>query len=113
MYRNISDIFTNSKIYEVVMAEQLQHQIINGHAHTPDAEDSSHNIFEYKHYKTSSSNHTWTFNDFSDKTIENLSNINYVVFAELDDSSVVPYISKLYSSSKNGTKLSYRKNAIY
>lgn len=95
-YRDISDIFTNSKIYEVVMAEQLRHTIINGHAHTPDAEDSLHNILEYKHYKTSSSNHTWTFNDFSNETIQNLSNINYVVFAELYDHEILPYISKLY-----------------
>lgn len=95
-YRGINDIFTNSKIYEVVIAEQLNHSIINGHAHTPDAEDSLHNIFEYKHYKTSSSNHTWTFNDFSNETIQNLSNINYVVFAELYDLEILPYISKLY-----------------
>ena len=33
----IDDIYTNSKIYEVLIAEQFGHQIINGHANTPDA----------------------------------------------------------------------------
>lgn len=66
----IDDIYTNSKIYEVLIAEQFGHQIINGHANTPDARDGDGEFYEYKHYKVSSSNHTWTFNDFTDRTIE-------------------------------------------
>lgn len=68
----IDDIYTNSKIYEVLIAEQFGHQIINGHANTPDARDGNGEFYEYKHYKVSSSNHTWTFNDFTDRTIEKL-----------------------------------------
>lgn len=94
--RMITDIYTNSKIYEVVIAEQLQHTIINGHANSPDAEDSSGNIYEYKHYKRTSSNHTWTFNDFTESTIQKLSTVDYVVFAEIDDTVEIPYISKMY-----------------
>lgn len=94
--RMINDIYTNSKIYEVVIAEQLQHTIINGHANSSDARDSLGNIYEYKHYKKTSSNHTWTFNDFSESTIQNISNINYVIFAEIDDTEIIPHISKMY-----------------
>lgn len=92
----IYDIYTNSKIYELLMAEQLGHQIINGHANTPDADDNQGRIYEYKHYKESSGNHTWTFNDFSENTISKLNNIDYVIFASIDDSGVIPYISKMY-----------------
>ena len=94
--RMITDIYTNSKIFEVVMAEQLNHTIINGHSHTPDATDSSGLIYEYKHYKITSTNHTWTFNDVSIATISKLSEIDYVVFAEIDNTTIVPCISKMY-----------------
>ena len=33
----IEDIYTNSKIYEVLMSEQFGHKIINGHVNTLDA----------------------------------------------------------------------------
>ena len=68
----IEDIYTNSKIYEVLMSEQFGHKIINGHANTLDAVDTEGNLYEYKHFKLSSTNHTWTFNDFSDATIAKL-----------------------------------------
>lgn len=97
MNRGISDIFTNSKIYEVVISEQLDHHIINGHAHTFDAEDSDGHIFEYKHFKLSSSNHTWTFNDFSSLTINHLRQIDYVIFAIIDDFQEVPVMTQYYS----------------
>ena len=92
----IDDIYTNSKIYEVLMAHSFNHKIINGHAHTPDAEDEFGNLYEYKHFKVSSSNHTWTFNDFSDKTIEHLNEIAYVYFSIIDDTIIVPKIAKTY-----------------
>lgn len=50
----VEDIYTNSKIYEVLIAEQFGHQIINGHAYTPDARDEKGEFYEYKHYKVSS-----------------------------------------------------------
>ena len=68
----IVDIYTNSKIFEVFIANQFGHQIINRHAYSPDAKDQYGNFYEYKHYKQSSSNHTWTFNDFTDRTIKKL-----------------------------------------
>ncbi len=92
----IDDIYTNSKIYEVLMAYSFNHRIINGHAYTPDAEDEFGNLYEYKHFKVSSSNHTWTFNDFSDKTIEHLNEIAYVYFSIIDDTIIVPKIAKTY-----------------
>ena len=43
--------------------------------------------YEYKHYKELSSNHSWTFNDFSDTTINKLnSELISVIFAHIDDS---------------------------
>ncbi|KNY30473.1 hypothetical protein [Pseudobacteroides cellulosolvens] len=94
--KGIKDIYTNSKIYELVIAEQLGHTIINGHAHTFDAITPNGEIVEYKHFKLSSSNHTWAFNDFSKKTIEKLNTIQYVIFAEIDDNMVRPIVSKMY-----------------
>lgn len=92
----IEDVYTNSKIYEVLISEQFNHQIINGHAHTPDAEDDFGALYEYKHFKLSSSNHTWTFNDFSDMTIENLFSVNKVLFTVVNDEPVIPRIERIY-----------------
>ena len=99
-YNNgIEDIYTNSKIYEVLISEQFNHRIINGHAHTLDAEDSFGALYEYKHFKLSSSNHTWTFNDFSDMTIENLYGVKEVLFTVINDESVIPIIERIYMVS--------------
>lgn len=95
----IADIYTNSKIFEVLIANQLGHQIINGHAYTPDAKDQHGNFYEYKHYKQSSSNHTWTFNDFTVRTIEKLYRIHSVHFVVINDASTIPAIEKIYCVS--------------
>ena len=79
----VDDIFSNSKIYEIVIANELEHILIQGHSGSKDAKDDSGRIYEYKHYKESSSNHTWTFNDFSDATIEGLNSCDYVIFAHI------------------------------
>lgn len=92
----VRDIYTNSKIYEVLMANQLGHQIIDGHAYSPDARDEEGNLYEYKHYKESSSNHTWTFNDFTCRTIKKLCDVKSVYFAVIDDKYVIPKIGKIY-----------------
>ncbi len=92
----IVDIYTNSKIFEVLIANQFGHQIINGHAYSPDAKDQYGNFYEYKHYKQSSSNHTWTFNDFTDRTIKKLYNVNFVYFVVINDKYDIPEIEKLY-----------------
>ena len=81
----VDDIFSNSKIYEIVIANEFGHNLIPGHSGSKDAKDNSGKIYEYKHYKESSSNHTWTFNDFSDTTIEELNSCNYVIFAHISD----------------------------
>lgn len=96
-YENgIEDIYTNSKIYEVLIANQLGHRIINGHANTLDAIDQHGNVCEYKHYKKSSSNHTWTFNDYTDETIRNLHKVKSVYFVVINDKPVIPEIEKIY-----------------
>ena len=92
----IRDIYTNSKIYEVFMAHIFNHSIINGHAYTPDAEDEFGNLFEYKHYKVSSSNHTWTFNDFSENTIDHLNSVDNVFFSIIDDTCIIPQMIATY-----------------
>lgn len=92
----IVDIYTNSKIYEVLIANILGHQIINGHAYSPDAKDEDGNCYEYKHYKKSSSNHTWTFNDYSTLTIERLYYIKAVYFVVINDKYIIPEIEQIY-----------------
>lgn len=92
----IYDIFTNSKIFELIIAEQLGHKINNGHAYTTDASDLEGHLFEYKHFKLSSSNHTWTFNDFTVRTIEKLNHINAVIFAVIDDKNIIPLVKEIY-----------------
>src|SRR3990167_551772 len=81
----VTDIITNSKIFEILIADSLDHILIPGHSGSRDAKDSSGNEFEYKHYKESSSNHTWTFNDFSDTTIAKLITAKAVIFAHIQD----------------------------
>src|SRR3990167_11487494 len=81
----VTDIITNSKIFEILIADSLNHILIPGHSGSRDAKDSDGGEFEYKHYKESSSNHTWTFNDFSDTTIKKLNNVKAVIFAHIND----------------------------
>ena len=81
----VNDIITNSKIFEVLIADSLDHILIPGHSGSRDAKDESGNEFEYKHYKESSSNHSWTFNDFSDTTIAKLADTKSVIFAHIQD----------------------------
>jgi len=95
----IEDIYTNSKIYEVLMAYSFNHITVNGHAYTADAVDQLGYLYEYKHFKLSSSNHSWTFNDFSDETIEQLKEIHNVYFSVIDDSYIYPQIIRTYSVS--------------
>ena len=92
----IEDVYTNSKIYEVLISEQFDHKIINGHAKTLDAVDMDGNLYEYKHFKMSSSNHTWTFNDFTDATIEKLYDVKAVYFAIINDNSIIHEVKEVY-----------------
>jgi len=82
---NVTDIITNSKIFEILIADSLGHTLIPGHSGSRDAKDNSGSEFEYKHYKESSSNHTWTFNDFSNTTINKLNDTKAVIFAHIQD----------------------------
>ena len=94
--RNIYDIYTNSKIYELLIADYLDHQIVDGHRGTPDAIDVNNHFYEYKHYKLSSSNHSWTFNDFSPQTMETLAHYWAVIFAVIDDGPAIPHLQEYY-----------------
>lgn len=80
----VNDIISNSKIFEVLIANSLNHELIPGHSGSRDAKNHL-GEFEYKHYKETSSNHTWTFNDFTDITIAKLFNIKAVIFAHIED----------------------------
>ncbi len=83
----VDDIYSNSKIYEILIANQFGHFLIPGHSGSRDAKDRNGNEIEYKHFKESSKNHTWTFNDFSDTTIEKLKSCPFVYFVYIDDVS--------------------------
>ncbi len=83
----VNDIWSNSKIYEVLIANALGHHMVPGHSGSLDAADDDGNEYEYKHFKETSSNHSWTFNDYSDTTIEKLRTYTCaVVFAHINDS---------------------------
>ncbi|MFA6253060.1 MAG: hypothetical protein WCV69_02220 [Patescibacteria group bacterium] len=80
----VHDILSNSKIFEVLIANSLNHVLIPGHSGSRDAKNEK-GEYEYKHYKESSSNHTWTFNDYTDYTISKLRTIEAVIFAHIKD----------------------------
>lgn len=80
----LKDIYSNSKIYEIMIANELNHMPIAGHSGTRNGKTAD-GEFEYKHFKESSSNHSWTFNDYSDTVIAKLKNAHQVIFAHIDD----------------------------
>ena len=82
-----TDIYSNSKIYEIIIANELKHTPIAGHSGTRNGK-TENGEFEYKHYKESSSNHSWTFNDYSDNVINDLKNAKSVIFTHIDDKSL-------------------------
>jgi len=69
--------------------------LIAGHSGSKDAKDENGGEYEYKHYKETSSNHSWTFNDYTDNTIANLGLAEGVVFAHIND-TVFPAILDWY-----------------
>lgn len=93
----VTDIFSNSKIFEILIADHLGLTLIPGHSGSRDAKDSAGNEIEIKHFKETSSNHSWTFNDFSDNTIEKLrTRVASVVFAHVDDLAEIPVVDWYY-----------------
>lgn len=88
----VDDIFSNSKIYEVIIANELEHSLIPGHSGSKDAKDDDGNSYEYKHYKQRSSNHSWTFNDYSDATITGLASTKQTIFAVINDNDFPPFL---------------------
>lgn len=92
----VNDIFSNSKVYEVVIANELNHELIKGHSGSRDAFDKN-GEYEYKHFKETSSNHSWTFNDFSDATIDKLNSCESVIFAHINDTIYPPKLDWYYN----------------
>ncbi|OGC84201.1 MAG: hypothetical protein A2W07_00740 [candidate division Zixibacteria bacterium RBG_16_43_9] len=88
----VNDIYSNSKIFEIIIANELHHNLIPGHSGSRNGRDENRDEYEYKHYKETSSNHTWTFNDFSDTTIEKLNSVKAVVFAHINDLCDKPFM---------------------
>ena len=87
----VNDIYSNSKIFEIVIANELNHELIPGHSGSKDAKNAL-GEFEYKHFKETSSNHSWTFNDYTDTTIEGLKKIHSAIFAHIDDQQFPPIL---------------------
>tara|TARA_X000000950_G_scaffold285153_1_gene390241 strand:+ start:917 stop:1264 length:348 start_codon:yes stop_codon:yes gene_type:complete len=84
--QGVNDIWSNSKVYEILIANSLNHELIPGHSGTRDAKNLNNVEYEYKHYKELSSNHSWTFNDFTDNTINKLIKDEYsIIFAHIND----------------------------
>ena len=99
-FYGVNDIWSNSKIYEVLQANTLGHKLVPGHSGSLDACDEMGNEFEYKHFKETSSNHSWTFNDYSDATIQKLNDkVKAVYFAHVDDEVYPPRVDWTYQAS--------------
>lgn len=93
----VNDIWSNSKIFEVLQANTFGHTMIPGHSGSLDAKDDFGNEYEYKHFKETSSNHSWTFNDYSDATIEKLKQkVKAVLFTHIDDTQFPPKMDWSY-----------------
>ncbi|PIR40211.1 MAG: hypothetical protein COV33_00985 [Candidatus Zambryskibacteria bacterium CG10_big_fil_rev_8_21_14_0_10_34_34] len=86
----VNDIYSNSKIFEILIANELNHILIPGHSGSKDAKDEEGEEFEYKHFKETSGNHSWTFNDYTDTTIIGLSKVKGAIFAHIDDTQFPP-----------------------
>jgi len=89
----VNDIFTSSKVYEILIASALGHDLVPGQSGTADATDPKTHTkqYEYKHYKELSSNHSWTYNDFSDSVMEKIhTNIDSVFYCHIDDRAFPP-----------------------
>lgn len=93
----VTDIISNSKIFEILIANNLNHILIPGHSGSRDAKDKEDGEYEYKHYKESSSNHSWTFNDYTDTTIAKLKETKAVIFAHINDSETFPKFDWYYN----------------
>ena len=107
----VNDIWSNSKIYEVLQANILDHKMIPGNSGSLDAMDSDGRQYEYKHFKESSSNHSWTFNDYTDNTISKLWNeVEAVVFAHIDDLIIPPRMDWSYRVSGKDTSNYLKKH---
>lgn len=97
---SVNDIWSNSKIYEVLQANTLGHKMIPGHSGSLDACDDLGREYEYKHFKETSSNHSWTFNDYSDETIKKLRDkVHAVVFAHINDEVYPPVLDWTYEAT--------------
>lgn len=97
-HHGVDDIWSNSKVFEVLIANTLDHSMIPGHSGSLDAVDDDGNEYEYKHFKESSSNHSWTFNDYSDTTIAKLRDRTHaVVFCHVDDTGTPPAMDWAYT----------------
>ena len=93
----VNDLWSNSKVYEIIIANGLSHNLIPGHSGSRDAFDNDNIQYEYKHFKKLSSNHSWTFNDYSDNTIKELTNNKYrLIFAHINDETYPPQFDWYY-----------------
>ena len=102
----VNDIFTSSKVFEILIASALGHDLVPGQSGTADATDPETHThqFEYKHFKELSSNHSWTFNDFSDSVIEKIgSRIDSVFFCHIDDRTFPPALDWYFELSGEET----------
>lgn len=92
----VADIYSNSKTFEIAIADTLNQDLIPGHSGSKDAKNSLGEEFEYKHYKETSCNHTWTFNDFSNATNQRLYGVKAVIFAHINDTRHPPIFDWYY-----------------
>ena len=93
------NIYSSSKIYEIIIANMFGHNIVIG-THGADAQNYN-NYYEYKHFKESSTNHTWTFNDYSQETLDKLKTktVFFVHINDIQHNNPFDYIDWYYEVS--------------
>ena len=97
--QGVNDLWSNSKVYEIIIANGLSHNLIPGHSGSRDAIDNNNIKYEYKHFKKLSSNHSWTFNDYS----ENPPKFDW--YYQIEGIDVGNYLAEATKSIKNNRKM--------
>src|SRR5690606_17243071 len=92
---NVSQLLTSNKIWEVLVAVELGHNVNSeqgGRAGAHDAFDKNGNVFEYKVSK----NHSWNFQDISENVLKKYLDDKEIILAIVDKTAIK--VTHVYSA---------------
>ncbi len=84
---NVTNLLTSNKIWEVLVAVELNHNINSeqgGSGGRHDAYDETGNVYEYKVSKT----YSWQFQDISENVLEKYKDDNEIILAVVDKTKI-------------------------